>query len=414
MELDFDDDFYDFYDFDVLLKYLFGKEYFFRNDYLIEEIHILMINKENFVISGSNKTGGKYNLLFKPHLPWIDDYLPEKSRLGIINYTIEMFEIEDSNKLKEMQENLIVLNEKEKYIEKYQNLQRNGKGELYKLIEIHDEKNISISTYDYIITYEGEFLSGLFHGKGKEYIYLKDKKNHILFEGEFHKGKKINGISYNPFTGEKTILKNGTGKAFESNNPNCDLLEVFYLDGKEKGIVKEYIRDPISLEFKLQYEGNYANGKRNGQGKFFYFDKEGKKNEVETVFFNNERNGKAIINKNKVCEYKKGKIWNCEEFGIREGKKDNIKIKINKDKNSLHEEFYEGELFNGNLTGKGILSQDFYGSFIKIFEGKFLNGKAHGKSEKNTLYRNGFSFGYSDIYIDFSNELTDIHLDKIN
>ena len=72
------------------------------------------------------------------------------------------------------------------------------------------------------------------------------------------------------------------------------------------------------------------------------------------------------------------------------------------------------------------MSQDFYGfgSFIKIFEGKFLNGKAHGKSEKNSIYRNGFEldrlghihdcFGYSFIHIDFSNELTDIHLDKIN
>ena len=348
-----------------------------------------------------------------------------------IPYTIEIVEIDDSNKLKEMQENIIILNEKEKYIGKYQNLKRNGEGELYKLIELQDEENISNSKYDYILIYEGEFLNGLFHGKGKEYIYLKDKKNHILFEGEFNKGKKSNGISYNPFTGEKTILKNGTGKVFESTNPNCDLFEVFYSEGKEKGLVKEYIRDPLSLEFKLQYEGNYTNGKRNGKGKFFYYDKERKKNEVETVFFDNERNGKAIINKNKVCEYKKGKIWNCEEFGIKEGKKDKIKIKINK--NSLNRElFYEGELFNGNLTGKGILRCDFQGigSFYKIFEGKFLDGKAHGKSEKNNIYRNGFKLDRLDhihqnikhirirdlkyIHIDFSNELTDIHIDKIN
>ena len=442
------DSFYD--DFEIILKYIFGKECLLRGiDYvyrIIEEIYNSVINLENSVISVSNKMGGNYNLLLKIHpfeelkelIRLEDNNEPKeiqdninisKSSLEINYYEIEMVEIEDSNKLKEIQENILVLTEKEKYIGNYQNLKRNGKGELYKLIEIKDEENNSNSKYDYILTYEGEFLNGLFYGKGKEYIYLKDKINQILFEGEYNKGKKINGISYNPFTGEKTILKNGTGKVFESTNPNCDLLEVFYSDGKEKGLVKEYIRDPISWEFKLQYEGNYTNGKRNGQGKFFYYDKEGKKNEVETVFFNNERNGKAIINKNKVCEYKKGKIWNCEEYGIREGKKDNIKIKINKDKNSLDEElFYEGELFNGNLTGKGILRQDYgygYGGFI--FEGKFLNGKAHGKKERNIIYRNGFKSGgwdqipyffgyfvYNIIHIDFSNELTDIHLDEIN
>ena len=451
---EFEQDFFYDDDFEALLEYIFGKECFLKGiDYVLsimDEIYDLMINKENFVISSSNKIAGNYNLLLKPYLSLseliinIKDELEDNNEqkeiqdninisdknLESINYTIEIVEIEDSHKLKEMQENIILLNEKEKYIGGYQNLKRNGEGELYKLIELQDEENNSNSKYDYILTYEGEFLNGLFHGKGKEYIYLKDKINHILFEGEFNKGKKINGISYNPFTGEKTIIKNCTGKVFESTNPNCDLLEVFYSEGKEKDIVEEYIRDPLSLEFKLQYEGNYANGKRNGKGVFFYYDKEGKKNEVETVFFNNERNGKAIINKNKVCEYKKGKIWNCEEFGIREGKKDNIKITINKDKNSLHKElFYEGELFNGNLTGKGILlsnnlSNNRFEWFYKIFEGKFLNGKAYGKSVGNTIYRNGFEldrwghilycFGFDIIHIDFSNELTDIHLDEIN
>ena len=39
------------------------------------------------------------------------------------------------------------------------------------------------------LIFEGEFLNGKRHGKGKEYDELNDK---LIFEGEYKNGKKFN------------------------------------------------------------------------------------------------------------------------------------------------------------------------------------------------------------------------------
>ena len=113
---------------------------------------------------------------------------------------------------------------------------------------IYESKGIG-KEYDKndILIYEGEYLNGEKHGKGKRY-----KDDNIIFEGEYLNGKR-----------------NGKGKeykfvkiVFEGENPNGEL------NSKRK----EY----EDLECHLIYEGEYSNGKRNGKGKAYHPKVKGK------------------------------------------------------------------------------------------------------------------------------------------
>ena len=89
------------------------------------------------------------------------------------------------------------------------------------------------------LKFEGEYLNGLRHWKGKEY-YDKDS---LIFEGEYLNGKW-----------------NGKGK--EYNGSGKLLFEGEYLNGKKKGYGREY-----NETYGLSFEDEFINGKRNGQGK---------------------------------------------------------------------------------------------------------------------------------------------------
>ena len=102
---------------------------------------------------------------------------------------------------------------------------KNGNG---KVIEYNDDK----------IEFEGEYLNGLKHGKGKQYY----NNGNLSFEGEYLNGLKWNGIIYEP------------------NNKNTYELK----DGK--GYIKEF----NGGTGMLSYEGEYMNGKRNGKGKEYW------------------------------------------------------------------------------------------------------------------------------------------------
>ena len=100
-----------------------------------------------------------------------------------------------------------------------------------------------------IILFEGEYINWKKHGKGKEYYdiefdeyynyYNRNNDNNygqLKFNGEYIKGKKINGKAYNKKGYEILILNNGKGKEYFENR-------------------------------NLQFEGDYINGIRwNGQG----------------------------------------------------------------------------------------------------------------------------------------------------
>ena len=115
-----------------------------------------------------------------------------------------------------------------KYGEKW-----NGKGydEAGNIIFIINNGKGFIKEYYYsnkeALKYEGEYLNGEKHGKGKEY----NRYGEIIFEGEYLNGKRWNGkVKDEDFEGE-------------------------YLNGKKwNGKVKEY-----------NFEGNYLNGKKQGK-----------------------------------------------------------------------------------------------------------------------------------------------------
>ena len=52
---------------------------------------------------------------------------------------------------------------------------------------------------NYFLIFDGEFLNGKKHGKGKEF-----RGDKLLFEGEYLKGKKWNGKGFND-AGEKVF-----------------------------------------------------------------------------------------------------------------------------------------------------------------------------------------------------------------
>ena len=94
------------------------------------------------------------------------------------------------------------------------------------------------------LKFEGEYLNGLRHGKGKEY-YDKDS---LIFEGEYLNGKR-----------------KGKGKGKEYNGEGKLLFEGEYLNGKKNGYGREY-----SEVYGLSFEGEFVNGKRNGHGKYYW------------------------------------------------------------------------------------------------------------------------------------------------
>ena len=88
-----------------------------------------------------------------------------------------------------------------------------------------------------IVIFEGEYLNGKKNGKGKEYY----ENGQIKFEGEYLKGKIIEGKGYD----DKGRL----------------VLEI-----EKSGNGKEYYKNG-----KIQFEGKYYNGKR-WNGKIYNFE----------------------------------------------------------------------------------------------------------------------------------------------
>ena len=80
--------------------------------------------------------------------------------------------------------------------------------------------------YSELIIFEGEYLNGVKHGKGKEYY----DNGRIKFEGEYMNGKRWNGIGYNT-----------------RNNKIFELFNGF-------GLVKEYYDNG-----RIKFEGEYIN-----------------------------------------------------------------------------------------------------------------------------------------------------------
>ena len=114
------------------------------------------------------------------------------------------------------------------------------------------------------LIYEGEYLNGKRHGKGKEYNSYK----RLIFEGEYLYDLKWNGKGYDKSKNIIYELKNGKGFVKEYNYDHDNLeFEGEYLFGKRNGKGKEYTNFG---ELALVFEGEYLNGERNGKGKEYF------------------------------------------------------------------------------------------------------------------------------------------------
>ena len=188
-------------------------------------------------------------------LKFIFRHLNKNKNLEIIRY----------NKLIQ-QRTTVNIEDYKKQGKRYKIGEKNGYGREYKL-----DTNI--------LLFEGEYFNSRKNGKGKE--YYEDGK--IKFEGEYKKGKKVEGKCYNN-EGEiflvivkdskgKELFNNGNlkfegeylnGKRWKGKGYNYDGKEEFEIKNGE-GFIKEY--DDIG---KLLFEGDYLNGERNGKGKEYY------------------------------------------------------------------------------------------------------------------------------------------------
>ncbi len=117
--------------------------------------------------------------------------------------------------------------------------------------KMEKEKNITMDK----ILYEGEYLNGKRHGKGKQYYYID---GNLEFENEYlYNEKKKEKEYYNEesklmFEGEYLYQKKWNGKLYDTNGNIISEL----INGNGK--VKEYDEEYGYISF----EGEYLNGKR--------------------------------------------------------------------------------------------------------------------------------------------------------
>ena len=126
------------------------------------------------------------------------------------------------------------------------------------------------------LVFDGKYSFG--HKKnGKLYI------NNILeYEGNFIFDRKWDGKGYDKNQNEIYKLKNGNGKVKEFDLYLDELIfEGEYKNGKRNGEGKEYD------DGEIIFEGEYKNGKRNGKGK--EYDNKGK-----IIFEGEFKNGKRL------------------------------------------------------------------------------------------------------------------------
>ena len=172
---------------------------------------------------------------------------------------------------------------------------RNGYGKEY-----YEEKYNN----ELAIKYEGKYLNGKRNGKGKEYYY----NGKIKFDGIYSFGLKYEGKGYDQDGNIIYKLKNGKGYIkevsdnnyvkFEGEYPNGKGIEYYFLDKNKIKFEGYYINgirwNGIGLDedgnkiyelkngrgyikefdyyYNLIYEGEYTNGKRNGNGNIIYVD----------------------------------------------------------------------------------------------------------------------------------------------
>lgn len=203
--------------------------------------------------------------------------------------------------------------------------------------------------------YVGELVDGLYSGKGKLY---SDNGKLLLYEGDFEKG-----------------LKAGTGTLYDDNG-NMIYKGQFAADVfNGQGMLYFSGKEP-----KIQYNGEFQNGKEGGAGKQFYPTGELK---YEGAFSAGaySGNGKLFYPSGKI-KYEGGFLANAYSgAGKLLGENGSV--------------VYEGAFQNGNYSGDG---SEFYPNGLVKYKGKFQAGIYYGEGETFTetgvpVYKGGFANG---------------------
>ena len=211
------------------------------------------------------------------------------------------------------------------------------------------------------------------------FLNEKQKLNIIKYSNELQKICLVDILYYKKISGKYKIgEKNGKGKEFIIDT-NRLIFEGEYINGKRNGNKRIYY-NPHNYLFQknqsiifinyilysalgsqkvkknfdglLRFEGEYLEGKRIGKGKEYYYDD---KLEFEGEYLNGERNGK--------------------------GKKYNYDGKLEFEGEYLNGVKWNGKGYNRNSNieyeikyGKGIIKEYNYIGKL-LFEGEYLNGK---------------------------------------
>ena len=213
----------------------------------------------------------------------------------------------------------------------------------------------------------------------------------------------INLTKYKLFSGRYIDYDKVNKKGEEYNLINNNLIhEGEYLNGKRNGEGKEY-----DIHKNLVFEGKYLNGKKwDGKGiisrRRRYELNEGKGfikgyDKYNDLFFegdylNGERNGKGkeydpfdyLLFEG---EYLNGKRWNGKVYDNNYNKTYELKNGKGFIKEYLSGEnilIFEGNYLNGERNGKG---KEYYDGKL-IFEGEYLNGKRNGKGKEYDSFGN--------------------------
>ena len=247
--------------------------------------------------------------------------------------------LDDGFKLKLVKYNKSIKEKIEINIKNYQRY--SGKYLIY-------ESKEKVKEYKYlnnndVLLYEGEYLNGKRHGKGKEF----NSNESLLFEGEYlngkrnGKGKEYNG-SFLIFECEYLNGKKWNGRGYDFNK------NIIYEIRNGNGLIKEYERNYVLLidqhdlngdlpnlkiKYKLKFEGEYINGSIYANAKEY------------------NKDGKLIFE----GQYLNGKKWNGKGYDddgniIYELKNGSGFIRENDENNGI---IFEGEVLYGKKIGKG-------------------------------------------------------------
>ena len=183
------------------------------------------------------------------------------------------------------------------------------------------------NSYELFLLYDGEFMNGLRHGIGKEYInnvlictgtYISDNKTgrckdykngKLVFDGEYKKGNR-NGIGKEYYETGELLFEGFFSSAFIEEKEGT----TFYKNGNIKSKGEYFIRDEFdsypdkhhdivifnNIDGELIYEGVMINNDFEGEGKSYL------NNELiyEGIYSNSKYEGYGKLYKNKQLIYK--------------------------------------------------------------------------------------------------------------